>query len=53
MVKFQLTNEQMRNLMSFLNRTQLAGQEVPAFMDIINALNKPVVEEKEEDKKNN
>lgn len=34
-----LTPEQLKNLLAFLNRVQLQGAEVPAFVDLINALN--------------
>lgn len=52
-MKLEFTVEQIKILMVFLNRVQLNGQEVPAFLEIINAINKPVVEEKEKDKKTN
>lgn len=45
--KIEFTKEQLHNLKEFLNRVQLTGAEVPAFLEVANALNKPF-EKKEE-----
>ena len=37
----ELTKEQHRNLIVFLNRVQLTGSEVPAYTDIMTILMKP------------
>jgi len=49
MKTIELNDEQMKNLMVFLNRTQLAGTEVPAYLEIVKAINEQ--DEKVEDKK--
>jgi hypothetical protein len=36
----ELTDEQRNNLIAFLNRTQMKGEEVPAFLEIMQALKK-------------
>lgn len=38
-MQIELTQEQLTNLGAFLNRVDLKGAEVPAFIDVINALN--------------
>lgn len=45
-MKIELTDQQKQALMVFLNRTQLQGAEVPAFIDLINAINKGGDEQK-------
>jgi len=37
-MKIEFTEEQIKNLQVFLNRVDLKGAEVPAFVDIINLL---------------
>jgi hypothetical protein len=46
-LSIELTKEQREILIAFLNRVQLTGAEVPAFLEVANALNKPF-EKKEE-----
>lgn len=41
-MKVELTEEQIQNTIVFLQRTQLQGAEVPAFIQIIKALEKPL-----------
>jgi len=41
-VKIELTDAQFNNLVTFLNRTQLSGSEVPAYNDLMNLLSKVV-----------
>ena len=36
----ELTDAQFNNLVTFLNRTQLSGGEVPAYNDLMNILGK-------------
>jgi hypothetical protein len=40
----EFTEEQMRNLALFLNRTQLSGAEVPAYLEIIRVINAPIID---------
>lgn len=40
-MSIELTKEQRDNLIAFLNRVQLTGAEVPAYLEIVQALNKP------------
>ena len=42
MKKYELTDEQIRNLKIFLQRTNLSGEEVPAFNQISSILNQPI-----------
>ena len=42
-----LSEQQMNNLQSFLNRVDLKGSEVPAYVDIMQALNNPNIKEHE------
>lgn len=37
-MRFELTEQQLSNLKTFLQRVQLTGSEVGAFVEIINAL---------------
>ena len=55
-MKIELTEEQLNNLKTFLQRVDLKGAEVPAYISIANALTKEFKEIKEtketkEDKK--
>lgn len=43
-MKFELSQEQVKNLITLLGRVSLTGGEVPAYVDIINVLNKPITE---------
>jgi len=38
MITIQLSEVQRKNLLVFLNRVQLNGQEVPAFMEVIQVI---------------
>jgi hypothetical protein len=40
----EFTEEQMKNLAVFLQRVQLTGAEVPAYLEIVQAINKPVLD---------
>jgi len=40
MLQIELTDTQFNNLVTFLNRTQLSGSEVPAYNDLMNILGK-------------
>jgi hypothetical protein len=40
MKTIELTDDQLKNLMVFLNRVQLAGAEVPAYVELIRIINK-------------
>ena len=40
-LSIELTKEIRDNLIQFLNRVQLTGAEVPAYLEIVQALNKP------------
>ncbi len=39
------TEEELRNLRIFLSRTQLTGQEVPAFIPVMSKINTPQSDE--------
>jgi len=43
-MKYELSEQVKNNLVAFLNRTDLKGSEVGAFIDILNALKMPLVE---------
>ena len=45
MVKYELSEEQIKNLSVFLGRVQLQGTEVNAFNDLLSALGKPIKED--------
>ena len=47
-MKIELTEQQLNNLQVFLQRVDLKGNEVPAYVEIIQALNNPL--DLEEDK---
>lgn len=49
-IKIEFTKEQLHNLKEFLKRVQLTGAEVPAYLEIAEALNKPFVEKLKEEK---
>ncbi len=38
----ELTEQQHKNLLAFLNRINMTGAEVPAYLDILGAINKPL-----------
>ena len=40
-MNIELTEQQLNNLQEFLKRVDLKGSEVPAFVEIVNALNNP------------
>lgn len=46
-MKVNFTQEQLKNLEVFLLRVELKGAEVPAFVEIINAINKVEKDEKD------
>jgi hypothetical protein len=43
-MKIDLTDQQRQNLITFLQRVQLTGAEVPAYLEIANALNKEFID---------
>lgn len=45
-MKYELSEEQVKNIFIFLNRTDLKGAEATALLSIIQALSTPIVEEK-------
>jgi hypothetical protein len=50
-MKIEFDDETRKNLIAFLNRVDLIGSEVPAYVEIVEALNKPFLEEVKVDKK--
>ena len=44
-MKYELTQEQINNLLILLERVQLTWKEVRVYVDIINVLNNPIIEE--------
>ena len=40
-LSIEMTKEVRDNLIQFLNRVQLTGAEVPAYLEIVQTLNKP------------
>jgi len=38
------SEEQVKNLAIFLNRVQLTGAEVPAYLEIVRQINKPILD---------
>jgi hypothetical protein len=40
-MKIELTEQQLKNLQAFLQRVDLKGAEVPAYVEIMNMLNNP------------
>lgn len=49
-MKYELTEIQHKNLIAFLGRVDLKGAEAVAYLEIVNALSKRVIEEKQEQK---
>lgn len=50
-MKYELQEHQVNNLITFLDRCEIKGvKEVQAFQELINILNSPIQEEKEESK---
>lgn len=48
-MKIKLTEQQLNNLCIFLERVELKGNEVPAYVEIRNALSNPIIEEETEE----
>jgi len=46
-MKFEISNQQLANLGEFLNRVQLKGGEVNAFIELAGVFKNPIKEEKE------
>lgn len=46
-LRIEMSETDVKNLMSFLNRVDLRGKEVPAFLEIHRAVNKAVPVQKE------
>lgn len=44
-MKYELSENVLHNLEVFLKRVDLKGEEVPAYISIINALNQPIKDE--------
>lgn len=51
LIKVEFTKEQLANLHVFLNRVDLKGSEVPAFVEIIQVLGSYVVEDNKQKSK--
>jgi hypothetical protein len=49
-MKFSLTPQQLQYLKTLLNRVQIQGNEVGAFVDIVNLFNRPFPEKKPQTK---
>ena len=52
MTQYNLSEQQKQTMFTFLNRVQLQGNEVPAFIDLVNAFKgniKPIVKEQIKD----
>ena len=45
LMRIEFTKEQLNNLQVFLNRVDLKGNEVVAFVEIIQVLSSPIIEE--------
>lgn len=43
-MKIEFTENERANLITFLQRVQLTGAEVPAYIEIVSAINKPFLE---------
>ena len=41
-MKYELSEQIKQNLMVFLNRVELKGSEVIAYVDVVNALSNPI-----------
>lgn len=50
MPKFELNDNIVKNIIEFLRRSRLDGAEVPAFNEIVLALNNPIKEENDKPK---
>ena len=46
-MKFELNDVQLRNLLEFLKRSTLRGDEAAVFMNVVNALGNPIKEPEE------
>jgi len=51
-MKIELNEAQLKNLAVFLNRIQLTGAEVPAYLEIVQAINKPILDNLKDGKEN-
>lgn len=51
-MKYEISNEIKNNILVFLERTELQGKEVPAYIQIMNALSNPIQEEMIDTKEN-
>ncbi len=49
-MKYELTQEQLRNLLELLSRTNLTGKEVVVFNDLMKVFANPIIEENKGDK---
>lgn len=47
MPKYELPTHVISNIQNFLGRTDIKGAEVPAYVEIMNALRSPIEEDKE------
>lgn len=47
-MKIEFTKEQLNNLQVFLNRVNLQGNEAAAFVEIIQVLSRPAIEDHSE-----
>jgi len=52
-MKYELTKQQLNNLIAFLSRTNLSGSESAAFNEIVNIFSRPAEEVKKEVKNDN
>ena len=52
-MKYELNEQVINNLKAFLNRVDLKGSEVPAYISIMNAINNPIQIELEDNNNNN
>lgn len=50
-MSIELTKSQRENLILFLQRVQLTGAEVPAYLEIVKALNEPFLKDADNHKK--
>lgn len=44
-MKYEMSEQMIKNIMAIINKSDLKGYEIPAYLDIINALNTPIKEE--------
>jgi len=47
-MKYELSEQVLNNLIAFLQRTDLKGSEVPAYISILNALQNPIQQDIEQ-----